>query len=249
MSPRLWPLLLALAACIVRNPAYKDDGGATTGATTGPDVTGTDLTGAVTPTTTDGDDGTTTAADDTSTDVSTTTTADDTTTGPECDPKDPTCTMINLNGHNYLRCEEELTWTDARAACSKRCATLVMFTESMPNTDQESLDLTDQLRMLLSDQDKMDEQEILDGDYPQQDSSRASWWIGGNRREDDKWYWLDDTPMPGHAMGGWNPDDPDTNPDSDQQCAALAVFGADEDNGKWFDRACDATYRYLCELP
>ncbi len=256
MSPRLWPPLLALAACIVQNPAYKDDAGGTDGATSGPDVTGHDLTGDSAPTSTGGGEGTTTSAasttDASTTDASTTSTdTTDATTGPGCipDPRDPTCVMLNISGHNYLRCEEELTWTDARAACDKRCATLVMFTESTQDTDQESLDLTAQLRMLLTDQDKLDEVDILDGDYPQQDSSRASWWIGGNRRDDDKWYWLDDTPMPGHAMGGWNPDDPDTNPDSDQQCAVLAVFGYDEHDGKWFDRTCDAVYRYLCELP
>lgn len=257
MSPRLWPPLLALAACIVRNPAYKDDAGGTAGATTGPDVTGTDLTGDSAPTTTGSGEGTTTSAASTSaastTDASTTSTTDttDATTGPGCttDQQDLVCEPLSLDGRDYLRCEEELTWTDARAACIKRCATLVMFTESTPDTDQESLDLAAQLRTLLTSQDKLDEEDILAGDYPQQDSTRASWWIGGNRREDSNWYWLDDTPMPGYAMGGWNPTDPDTNPDSDQQCAVLAVFGAAENDGKWFDRTCDAVYRYLCELP
>lgn len=263
MTPlRAWPLLVALAACITENPAFKPTSASTSG-TGGPDVTsgGPDPTTAA-PTGDTGGDGTTTAVSAagssdttaTTTDPTTDPTADPTATtgGPVCtvNPTDPPCTMLNLNGHNYLRCDAELTWEMALVSCSARCGSLVMFTESTPDADQESLDVMNQLRMLMDVMDKQLEEEILDEEVEQEDVPRASWWIGGYRHSDDNtFYWLDDSPMPAMGMGGWNPADPDPGPDSDQDCAALAVYGYEAENGKWFDRRCDQTYRYLCELP
>ena len=267
-------LLLALGACVVPNPAFKGpsatdtdtdtvDSNVTTtiaAITTSTDALTTSTTAvsgdsdALTSTvgTTSLPDATTEALDPTTGDPTTgdPTTGDpvDTTTGPcEPDPMAPPCPMLNINGHNYLRCEEPVPWAEAVAGCERRCARLVTFTEHGPNDDPESQKLTIELRFLMSDQDDDEEQALAENDgVGQPQSVRASWWIGGHRPE-DAWIWLGGDPMPAESKGGWAEKHPTA--ESTSTCAALAVFGLGGDNGRWFDRDCTMQHRYICELP
>lgn len=258
---RSWLLPALLSGCITLNPAFKDDGGtddgdATAGVTDASESTSRASGADASTTTTAEGSGESAAADpsttETTADASPTGTIDiGETTGPPClmDPQDPTCTTLSIDGHSYLRCEEDVPWKEAVAGCAARCATLAMFTESLPPKNKESEDITVQLRMLMSDADMMEEMQIDMGDIQQADSKQASWWIGGHRQDDAKWYWLNGAAMPEVGKGGWAPQSPESNPVTDQSCTALAVFGAQSNNNKWFDRDCTNQYRYICEIP
>jgi hypothetical protein len=173
----------------------------------------------------------------------------DATTGGPCEPDlmAAPCMMLSINGNNYLMCEQPVGWTEAVVGCEQRCARLVMFTEHGPNADPESEKLLFELRTLMNDNDKAEEQELeQDEGAAQPQSERASWWIGGHRPAGE-WVWLTGEPMPAQSKGGWAEQHPGQGIAA--ACAALAVYGLGGDNGRWFDRDCMMKHRYLCELP
>lgn len=250
---RPWPLL-ALAACvIIENPGYKDpglDGGALTGGAPTSDAA-TDVATTDVPTTNDSE--TTTTLDVTTTtppDPTTTTTDTVTDTGDTCTPDVllPPCAAESIDGYNYLVCEDVVEYKLAANRCIARCASLVMFTESSMMDNKESEKLAKLLRDGMTPDDTAEEMQIDMGNIPLGQSERASWWIGGNRRDDDLWHWLSDTLMPAQGKGGWAPMDPDPNPESGLDCATLVIFGAKAQNFKWFDHDCAKPHRYICEL-
>lgn len=255
MSPRPCLLLLGLAACIIENPAFKSTGAGDSADDTTAAATGEPTTTTAGPTSTTGADATADA------DASTDATGDpdttgesstgDATIGEACVPElmDDPCVPLSINGRNYLRCEEHLDWAAADTRCRQRCARLVVFPpDPNPDKNPHSDQLMAALRSLMTDADKQEEQLILTMQLGLGQSPNALWWIGG-RRFEGAWTWVDGTPMPPAGMFGWAPGDPEPLPDKDQDCAVLAVFGADQYNGRWFDRSCNGMHRYLCERP
>lgn len=252
-----WMLLPGLAGCLKDNPGFDET--TTAGATVGASATAgstalaptTDASSSGAPTTsadpqdpsTAPVDATTTATTDATTTSTTTATTTDatttaTTTGGAC-ATDGTCEAVEISGDAYLLCEQTVTWPLARAACEAQCMRLVILDEP------ENAALYAELVARMTDEDELAAPMLNPVSQPE--NTRASWWIGGEK-QDDVWQWLDGTPMPPPSTGGWSPDNPDIN--GSFACAALAVWGKAQNDGKWFDRDCEGlTYRFVCEPP
>jgi hypothetical protein len=200
-----------------------------------------------TTTTTTAPDPTTTGDPDTTVDTTVDTTDDATDGCPGLD--DPMCKSVPAGGHEYLLCFTGVPWLAARQACELQCARLAVFTADEPgDSANDQSDVV--LGALLSNLTREDTTEMdkLDGDLEAQAGSPlASWWIGGARRPDGVWEWVDGTPMPLLGADGWQKDQPPADDSLNPQAAALAVYGAGMFDGEWFARDTGKLYRYVCE--
>lgn len=255
---------LSLAGCLQINTGFDPPGAgssAATGADTGDPTSGASTDAGVTQTgaastsgsgglTGDGTTGAvaqttgtaTTAAVETTTDTTasdaTTDPGDSTTGGAVCEGvAEDLCESQQVGPRSYLLCHRHSTWDEARTLCEGRCQQLARL------EPEESLALMQVLRSQMTDDDIKQEQQGGD----QISMTRASWWIGGHRPA-DTFEWLDGTPMPPKGTGGWGPNDPDGSDTDD--CVVLGVFAKEDENGKWFNRDCEAVpYRFVCAPP
>lgn len=148
------------------------------------------------------------------------------------------CAPLGTTG--LLFCETVRTWGDAKAACAAMCGRLAIVLEG------ERPAVHAELAALMTEQDKIDEQNIEAGVDSVTANRRSSVWIGARTEAKDGPYaWVDGSPMPAAwDMFGWGP----TDPDYSGLCVVLGLFGKGDHDGDYFDRQCvEEPYRYLCE--
>lgn len=158
-----------------------------------------------------------------------------------CDPatqEAEKCAPLGNTG--LLFCDTVRPWGEAKAACAMMCGRLAIVLEG------ERPAVHAELAALMTDQDKIDEQNIEAGVDSVTANRRSSVWIGARAEvKDGPYAWVDGSPMPAAwDMFGWGP----TDPDYSGLCVVLGLFGKGDDDGDYFDRKCvEEPYRYLCE--
>lgn len=69
-------------------------------------------------------------------------------------------------------------------------------------------------------------------------------WIGGSDiAADNAFTWVDGRALPGAPIGNWGPAQPDSFPGQD------CIEKRQEQFERWYDRPCDAPFRFVCEKP
>ncbi len=108
-----------------------------------------------------------------------------------------------------------LSWDEARAKCREEGGSLARL---------ETAEEQDALRTKLATRN------VVRGDF----------WIGLQRDEQDRWIWLDGTPL---RAAFWSDGEPN-NWGGGEPCAQ--VYAA---SGRWNDLSCDGRLPFLCSLP
>ena len=70
-------------------------------------------------------------------------------------------------------------------------------------------------------------------------------WLGFTRKSDNKFYWIDDTPLKGH-YSAWGSGEPN-NWGNNEHCGNMHGKGGSE--GKWNDLSCDVKEADLKYVP
>ncbi len=143
------------------------------------------------------------------------------------------CTLSTYGEHNYLYCETEAVWSDARDACT-----------ALPNYDL----------VIIND---ASEQEWIHGTASSY--GNRHWWLGLTDQDapeeeepDSGWVWVDGTPMSYSNWSGGQPDDYESREDcAHMDLDADETLGAERPGG-WNDLPCaqslwfDPVY-FVCE--
>ncbi len=149
------------------------------------------------------------------------------------------CVEVELLGAPYLLCQKALDYDDAAAACEAYCGHLPVIESDDENAALHAKLLDPAFTPI--DEFAVEPGQLLQGTFP-----ALSRWIGARVDLDEfpyQWEWSDGAPVEG---GLWGPGEPDIT----GTCAAMAVWGAGDGDGRWYSRFCgDAVpYRFVCEL-
>ena len=108
-----------------------------------------------------------------------------------------------------------LKWNIARKTCQDLAADLAIITSATENNF-----IFDLIRS---------QQTVTDGGA----------WLGLCRKDDNKFYWIDDTPLEGQ-YSAWASDEPSSN---DEKC--VQMYGKGPREGKWNDEPCSLSEKDL----
>ena len=68
-------------------------------------------------------------------------------------------------------------------------------------------------------------------------------WLGGYRKADDMFYWIDDTPLAGQ-YSAWASGEPNSR---DEGCVLIYVTSRKNKEGQWNDLNCNSKIAVLCQ--